>query len=70
MQFLSLLLQKKANEREFQQILGVLSFFNPLNANPTKWSNALKQFVGKNQRIVRVCLTILWGWHLKVQSSK
>ena len=20
---------------------------NPLNANPTKWSNALKQFVGK-----------------------
>ena len=29
--------------------------FNPLSANPTKWSNTLKQFVG------RVCLTILWG---------
>ena len=25
---------------------------NPLSANPTKWSNTLKQFVGK-------CLTIL-----------
>ena len=21
--------------------------FNPLNANPTKWSNTLKQFIGK-----------------------
>ena len=24
-----------------------LGFFNPLSANPTKWSNTLKQFVGK-----------------------
>ena len=24
----------------------VLSQLNPLSANPTKWSNALKQFVG------------------------
>ena len=23
-------------------------FFNLLSANPTKWSNTLKQFVGKN----------------------
>ena len=38
---------------------------NPLSANHTKWSNTLKQFVGKNRRIVWVCLTILWGWHLK-----
>ena len=22
-------------------------YFNPLSANPTKWSNTLKQFVGK-----------------------
>ena len=22
-------------------------FFNPLSANPVKWSNTLKQFVGK-----------------------
>ena len=28
------------------------SRFNPLSANPTKWSNTLKQFVGKSQRIV------------------
>ena len=25
---------------------------NPLSANPTKWSNTLKQFVGKSRRIV------------------
>ena len=30
-----------------------------------KWSNILKQFVGKIRRLVRVCFTILWGWHLK-----
>ena len=24
-----------------------LATINPLNANPTKWSNTLKQFVGK-----------------------
>ena len=23
--------------------------FNPLSANPTKWSNILKQFVGKSR---------------------
>ena len=27
-------------------------FLNPLCANPTKWSNTLKQFVGKSRRIV------------------
>ena len=27
-------------------------YFNPLIANPTKWSNTLKQFVGKSRRIV------------------
>ena len=27
--------------------LGVYTEFNPLSANPTKWSNTLKQFVGK-----------------------
>ena len=25
---------------------------NPLSANPTKWSNTLKQFFGNSQRIV------------------
>ena len=39
---------------------GIL-YFSPLSANPTKWSNTLKQLVGKSQRIVWVCLTILWG---------
>ena len=37
----------------------------PLNANPTKWSNTLKQFIGNSRRIIWVCLTILWGWRLK-----
>ena len=32
--------------------------FNPLSANPTKWSNTLNQFVGKYQRIVLVRLTV------------
>ena len=36
-----------------------------LNANPTKWLNTLKQFVGNSRRIVWVWLTILWGWRWK-----
>ena len=39
----------------------VLLKINPLSANITKWSNTLRQF----RRIVGVCLTILWDWHLK-----
>ena len=31
---------------------------------PTKWSNILKQFAGISHELF-VCLTILWGWHLK-----
>ena len=32
-----------------QDILGVSkNQFNPLSANPTKWSNTLKQFVSKH----------------------
>ena len=38
--------------------------FNPFSANPSKWSNTLKQFVGFCRRIVWVCLTTLWGWRL------
>ena len=30
-------------------------FFNPLSANPEKWSNTLKQIVGKLQTI---CLSV------------
>ena len=43
----------------------VLEYLNSLSVNRTKWLNALKQFVGKSRRIVLLCLTILWGWHLK-----
>ena len=38
---------------------------NLLSVSPTKWSNTLKQFVGKRTRIVSMRLTILWGWRLK-----
>ena len=38
---------------------------NTSSANPTKWSNRLKQFVSNSRRIFWVCLTILWGWRLK-----
>ena len=43
----------------------ILESFNPLSANPTKWSSTLKQFLGNNWQIFSVCLTILWGWCLK-----
>ena len=35
--------------RNWRQLFlrGTSSVFNPLSANPTKWSNTLKQFVGK-----------------------
>ena len=44
--------------------------FNPLSANPTKWSNTLKQFIDKSQKIVWVCVAILWGWLLKGYQNK
>ena len=45
-------------------ILWLFLIFNPLNVNPTKWSNALKQLVDFWCRIVSVSLTNLWGWRL------
>ena len=35
---------------------------NPLSANPTKWSNTLKQFVSNSRKIVKVYLIIFGGW--------
>ena len=29
-----------------------INYINPLSANPTIWSNTLKQFVGKSRRII------------------
>ena len=40
--------------------------FNRLSANTTKWSSTFKQFVSKSRQIVWVCLTILWGWRLRM----
>ena len=58
---------KKVNLQNFMPIFSVILWFydlacysqtslNPLSDNPTKWSNTLK-----------VCLTILWGWCLRVR---
>ena len=61
------------NKRIFKVVLSYIqetrarfnvSLFNPLSANPTKWSNTLKPFVDSCRRIVWVCLAILWGWCL------
>ena len=41
------------------------AYLNPLSANPTKWRNPLKQFVGNSRRIVWVGFSILWGGRLK-----
>ena len=48
----------------------VMKRFNPLSAKSTKWPNTLKQFVSYCRRIVWMCLTILWLWHLKVLMSQ
>ena len=37
------------------QSVSVILSFNPLSANPTKWSNTLKQFVGK---LPTICLSV------------
>ena len=42
---LSLFYKEVINKRMF--IIFLISLFNPLSANFTKWSNKLKQFVGK-----------------------
>ena len=39
--------------------------FNPLSANPTKWSNTLKQFVGK---LPTNCLSVIY--HFKILALK
>ena len=43
-----------------------LELSNHLSANPTKWSNTLKQFVDNNGRVVWIYLTILWDWRLRL----
>ena len=51
------LLQSKRSFLSFTQIfsltetLEVQNIVNPLSANPTKWSNTPKQFVGNDRRI-------------------
>ena len=40
----------------------------PLSVNPTKWSNTLKQVVGKSRRIVWECSAILRSWKKSIYS--
>ena len=53
------------DKRNFKYNWSGFLAFNPLSANPQKWSNTLKQFVGKSWRIAWVYLTFLRSWHLK-----
>ena len=46
--------QKKITNIELYTRLG-MSLFNTSSANPTKWSNTVKQFVGK---LVTNCLSV------------
>ena len=39
--------------------------FNPLSANPTKWSNTLKQFVGNFPTTCLIVFDHFWGLALK-----
>ena len=41
--------------------------FKPLSANPTKWSNTLKQFLGCCRRLVWARLIIFWGGASRVK---
>ena len=58
-----------ALKNDTDQLTISLSARVTLSANPIKWSNILKQFVGKSVRIVWVCLTFLWvgTWRVKFQ---
>ena len=40
--------QKVMHIKYKQYLMNAISKFNPLSANPTKWSNILKQFVGNS----------------------
>ena len=43
---------KRFKEYIVDEVIKPLLDINPLSANPTKWQNTLKQFVGNSQRIV------------------
>ena len=39
----------KENNDQSEMLDFLLNVFNPLSANPTKWSNTLKKFFGKSR---------------------
>ena len=53
----------KTNNPSHKHLFSLLhvNSINSLSANPTKWSNTLKQFVGYCQRIVWVCFYHFMG---------
>ena len=63
------MIKESSSEKFYQELVSEYHRsrkLSPLSASPTKWSNTFKQFVGKSRQIVWLCLTILWGWCLKV----
>ena len=55
MQFLFIITKIKSEERYKNNIQKKKDCFNPLNANPEKWSNTLKQIVGN---LPTICLSV------------
>ena len=50
----------------FSYVRKLESFFNPLSANPTKWSNTLKQFVGNLPTNCLIVFDHLVGFALNI----
>ena len=42
-----------------------VKWVSPLSANPTKWSNTLKEFIGNLPMTCLSVFNIWWGWRLK-----
>ena len=43
----------------------IILVLNPFRLDPTEWSDTLKQFICNSQRIIGVCLTVLWDQVVK-----
>ena len=58
-------IENGSKEEIFHKYSCISSAFNPLSANPTKWSHTLNNSSAICWQIAWKCLTNLWGWCLK-----
>ena len=47
--------------------LHCMKYLNPLSANPTKWPNTLKQFVGNS--VGNLLIYMLWGLDMSIKKN-